>query len=212
MIDHFDNLLRHLFEAQIDEITNEAQVRFQPPDDAWRTYITNLTVDGDPVNALNIYLVDIRENRKLRSNQRLRQVQNGVVNETLVPRRMDCHYLVTAWSPAATTAAVEPAVDESALLYKVTAALMNSEPLIPRQAYQPDPLPGTFPDEFADTELPTTVLPAEGFPKLAEFWGTMGTGYRWKPAVYLVVTLPVVLEKRVRSPTGHHPHHRVSPG
>jgi hypothetical protein len=33
----------------------------------------------------------------------------------------------------------------------------------------------------------------EGFPKLAEFWGGMGNNSRWRPAVYMVVTLPVLL-------------------
>jgi hypothetical protein len=195
MIDHFNNLLRHLFMAQIDEITEEPQVRFQPPDEDWRGYVAGLTQ-----NALNVYLVDLRENRKLRSNERMRQVQNGVVSETPAPRRMDCHYLITAWSPAVVTAAVEPALDEQALLYQVTAVLMNNEPLIPRQVYTPDPLPGTFPEAIADVELPTTILPVEGFPKLAEFWGAMGPNHRWKPAVYLVVTLPVILRTEIAGP------------
>jgi len=53
-------------------------------------------------------------------------------------------------------------------------------------------LPAGFPWVLADAALAMTVLPGEGFLKLAEFWGTMGVGYRWKPAVYLVATLPVI--------------------
>ena len=35
----------------------------------------------------------------------------------------------------------------------------------------------------------------KGFPKYGEFWGTMGhRDYPWRPAVYLIVTLPVALE------------------
>jgi hypothetical protein len=44
------------------------------------------------------------------------------------------------------------------------------------------------------------VLPVEGFPKLAEFWGAMGANHRWKPAVYLVVTIPVVLRTEIAGP------------
>ena len=33
MIDHLCNLLRHLFLAEIEVMTDEAQIRFQPPDD-----------------------------------------------------------------------------------------------------------------------------------------------------------------------------------
>lgn len=51
MINHLDNMLRHLFLAHINELTDEAQVRFQPPDEDWRTYVSNLQR-----NALNVYL------------------------------------------------------------------------------------------------------------------------------------------------------------
>jgi hypothetical protein len=200
MIDHLDNLLRQLLMARIDEITDEAQVRFEPPDDAWRTYVSNLVVSGNPANALNVYLVDLRENQKLRSNERVRDVQNGIVSETPAPRRVDCHYLITAWSPATPAPAIEPTIDEHALLYTAAVALTNSEPLVPRKVYEPDPLPATFPQVIADAELPTRVLPAEGFAKLAEFWGTMGVNHRWKPGIYLIVTLPIVLEKEIAGP------------
>jgi hypothetical protein len=66
MINHLDNLLRDLFLQQIADLTNEAQVRFQPLDENWLTYVTNLQH-----NALNVYLADLRENRKLRSNARV---------------------------------------------------------------------------------------------------------------------------------------------
>jgi hypothetical protein len=195
MIQHLDNLLRHLFLAQIAEITSEDQVGFQPPDEDWRGHVTNLQR-----NALNVYLVDLRENRQLRSNERVRAFQNGNVSETPAPRRVDCHYLITAWSPAEITLAVEPTLDEHALLAEVTGVLMRNESLIPREVYAPDPLPATFPLEVAEAELPTSVLPGEGFPKLAEFWGTMGTNHRWKPTVYLVVTIPVILRTEIAGP------------
>jgi hypothetical protein len=160
MIHHLDNLLRHLFLAQIADITSEDQVGFQPPDEDWRGHVTNLQH-----NALNVYLVDLRENRKLRSNERVRAVQNGMVRETPAPRRVDCHYLITAWSPAEPGPAVEPTLDEHALLAAVTGVLMQNESLIPREVYAPDPLPTTFPAEVAEAELPTAVLPVEGFLK-----------------------------------------------
>lgn len=195
MIDHLDNLLRQLFIAQIDEINAEAQVRFQPPDDDWRTFVGQQTN-----NVLNVYLFDLRENRKLRSNERIREIENGIVSEVPAPRRVDCHYLITAWSPATVTPAIEPTVDEHALIYKVAGALTGNEPLIPRKVYDPNPLPATFPQVIADAELPTVLLPADGFPKYGEFWGTMGGGHRWRPAVYFIVTLPVILETEISGP------------
>jgi hypothetical protein len=196
MISFLDKLLRYLFASTISDITDgDTQVGFEPPDDNWRTYVTGLKEV-----ALNIYLVDLRENRILRSNQRVRDFQDGSITETPAPRKMDCHYLISAWSPAtANLPTVEPTVDEHALLYKVTASLMNAEPLIASQIYGPGGLPAGFPDIIADVELPSIVLPVEGFPKLAEFWGTTKTVH-WKPTVYVIITLPIVLQSKVAGP------------
>lgn len=193
MIHHLDNLLRHFFVSRIDEITADNQVGFQPPDSDWVTHVSSLAG-----NALNVYLVGIAENLSLRSNERRREFSNGLVREMPAPRRIDCQYLVTAWSPVAPSPFVEPVLDEHALLYKATAALMNAEPIVPRQIYAPDPLPGGFPEVIADAELPSIVLPADGFSKIAEFWGTVEG--RWKPGLYFTVTLPVVLDVQIAGP------------
>jgi hypothetical protein len=195
MLDHIDNLLRQVLVDGVELLSDESQVRFQPPDEDWRTYVSTLTVGGSPASALNVYLADMRENRRLRSNERVRATAieaDGMVRESSAPRRVDCHYIISAWSPATQSPAVEPTVDEHVLLYQTIAALNAAEPLIPRAAYAPDPLPAGFPAEIADLSLPTTLLPVEGFPKLAEFWGTMGEGHRHKPAIYLIVTVPVL--------------------
>lgn len=202
MIEHLDDTLRHLFMSQVshlklpppDNDVQDGQVGLRPPDDDWRSHVSGL----GPRKALNVYLVDLRENRKLRSNERVHSVDNGIVSETPAPNRVDCHYLITAWSPA--TEETGKTMDEHQLLHQVMAVLMHHQPLVPRQAYLPDPLPPTFPGEIADAELPTAVLPVDGFPKYAEFWGTMGANHRWKPAIYLVVTLPVVLRTEIAGP------------
>lgn len=209
MIDHLNNLLRHVMMVQVrnlrptpedpPEAANavlEEQVRFQPPDDEWRTHVSNLQRP-----ALNIYLVDLRENRKLRSNARIRTVENGLASEQQAPGRVDCHYLITAWSPAVPSPAVEPAMDEHTLLYEVTGVMVNNAPLNPSRLYPPDSVAlETVPLLIRDCDLPTEILPVEGFPKLAEFWGAMGANHRWKPAVYLVVTLPVALPTQIAGP------------
>lgn len=195
MLDHIHNLLRQVLVDGVDLLSDESQVRFQPPDEQWRTYVSTLTVGGQPASALNVYLVDLRENRRLRSNERVRATAieaDGIVRETAAPRRVDCHYIVSAWSPATQSPAVEPTIDEHVLLYQAIAALDAAEPLIAREVYAPNPLPAGFPVEIADLRLPTTLLPVEGFAKLAEFWGTMGEGHRLKPAIYLIVTVPVL--------------------
>ncbi|MCB0165990.1 MAG: DUF4255 domain-containing protein [Anaerolineae bacterium] len=196
MIDHLNNFLRHLLVDQINNLTDEAQIGFQPPDEIWRQHVSGL-----PHTALNIYLVDLRENQELRSNERVRSTLNGVVRETLAPRRMDCHYLISAWSPVTVTPAVEPTLDEHALLYEVTRVLMTNTPLNPSRLYPTGSAAlKAVPEPIREADLPLQVLPAEGFPKLAEFWGAMGDGSRWKPALYLVVTLPIVLQPYTLGP------------
>jgi hypothetical protein len=201
VINHLDQLLRDLFLGEIDEITDEDQVRFQPPDEKWQAYMSTLTVGGNPANALNVYLIELIENRKLRSNARAQSVVNGYVYADPAPDRVDCHYLISAWSPAEPSQSVEPTPDEHALLYKALAVLVNNRPLNPKNVYPPDSAAlGALPELIRQTDLPSQVVPAEGFPKLAEFWGTMGNGYRWKPVVHLVVTLPVALETELSGP------------
>ena len=68
--------------VQIDQITDEAQVRFQPPDEDWRTYVSNLQR-----NALNVYLVGLRENCKLRFLGLEHSSENCTVTEKLAPVR-----------------------------------------------------------------------------------------------------------------------------
>ncbi|MBN1657600.1 MAG: DUF4255 domain-containing protein [Anaerolineae bacterium] len=203
MIDHLDNLLRHLFLTELGAITSHAQVRFQPPDDDWRNEVRNNLQDM----ALNVYLFDLRENRKLRSNARRPTSPNGPTppdTEVLyeqAPARLECHYLVTAWNPGQPSQAMEPTPDEHRLLYDAAAVLMNSAPLNPSHIYEPgSPALGAVPARIREVDLPTQILPVEGFAKLAEFWGTMGPNHRWRPAIYLVVTLPVIYAPQLTGP------------
>ena len=194
MIDFLDNILRDLLLQNVGRLSSEDQVRFQPPDDVWRTYVAGLTVDGQPADALNVYLADLRENRELRSNARSSEARNGQVERTPAPARVDCHYLISAWSPAPVSPAVEPTLDEHGLLYEALAALVNAAPINASRIYSAgsaalDAVPVII--RYAD--LPTAILPVEGFGKLAEYWGATGEGYRWKPVLYIVVTLPVAL-------------------
>lgn len=194
MIDLLDEMLRELLVNEIP--LSESQVGFRAPDDDWRNFVVNLQQ-----MALNLYLVDVRENRKLRSNA---SIPSGVVDGNMAfvpaPARVDCHYLVTAWSPAQAGPAVEPTADEHALIYQTMGVLVNSAPFHADRIYGPgDPILATLPDLFR-TELPAQVLPVEGFLKQPEFWGTMGTNHRWRPAIYLIVTLPLALPVQVAGP------------
>ena len=196
-IDSLDLTLEELFRRRVTQLApplSSQQIGFQPPDRNWRSVVKGLVTKL----ALNVYLVDLREHRGLRSTDKVRvppAPQNGFVYEQVAPMRVECHYLVTAWSPAQSPDARTRL--EHALISEVLGVLAGMPSLVPRRVFRlGDPVPNGFPGVFADSELPVTVTPAEGFPKLAEFWGTMtGSERPWKPAVYLVVTVPISLDE-----------------
>ena len=198
MLRLLDVMIRDFLVAELPALVNDQQVRFQPPDAQLRTDVANLSAI-----ALDVYLVDLRENRKLRSNERVRSVDaNGFVNVERLPDRMDCHYLISAWSPAQLALPiVDPTLDEHALLYETAAVLMRAGALNPTRIYLPgSPALAAWPTRFQNIDLGAMVLPPEGFGKLSEFWTTMGQDMRWKPCLYLIVTLPVALLREVAGP------------
>jgi Pvc16 N-terminal domain/Carboxypeptidase regulatory-like domain len=192
VIRDLDEVLRELLLQTFDEpAPNPQWVRFQPPDDTWRQYVSGL---NHP--ALNVYLVDIRENRKLRSNETVRTYNELGAVDRRAPRRVSCHYLITAWHHATIGPQFDPTPDEHHLLYRAIGLLMNEDPFVPEKIHPATALP----DQVKRGELPIDVVPIDGFPKYAEFWGTFGQVHPWKPAVYLTVTLPVVLTDQFAGP------------
>lgn len=204
MITLLDELLRDVLMRGVpglqptDGSVEAGQVGFEPPDDDWCKHVSSLQR-----NALNLYLIELSENRKLRSNERERQIEQGMVYQTPAPMRIDCHYLISAWTtgifnPGSTQPALEPTIDEHRLLYEATAALAQYPSLIPSAAYpEGSPPLNAWPTSFRNAELPVSLAPPEGFGKLAEFWGTMGQKHSWKPVLHLIVTLPVQLAQEV---------------
>jgi hypothetical protein len=190
MIEYLDHLLHRLLRNRVAQLSADGQIRFQPPDEDWRAMVPNI-VDGagNPATSVNAYLVDLRENRKLRTNERLRENVGADVFETPPARRVDCHYLLSAWSPATATAAFDPTPDEHALLAEIAQALGEHDDLDPVAIYAASNPPAPPPPAIAQERFPIVIMPPEGFAKLAEFWGTMGDKHRWKPCVYAIVTV-----------------------
>ncbi len=175
MIPEVDRALRNLFKAKMSELgagtaagVANAQIGFMPPDGDWDSVVSGLA----PKKALSIYLVDLRENRELRSNEWLERTDQGKTRREPAPTRVDCHYLISAWSGA--TDKVAKAREEHAILSEALAVLVSAGAV-----------------NVAGEDLPTVIVPPEGFLKLAEFWGTMGQRHRWKPTIVVVVTIPV---------------------
>jgi hypothetical protein len=192
VIDYLDGLLAHLFTTRVPGLTL-AQIGFNAPDQNWRSLVS-----GMPNIALNVYLVELYRDLDLHSNERVANLNAGIVEEMRVPERLTCRYLISAWSPATANPLTDPAVDEAVLLYQVTQVLLDAIPLGADAIYAPGPLPPGFPAEMREPPLPTVAAPAETFPKLADFWMRMDT--IWKPIVDLAVTIPVAYATRAAGP------------
>lgn len=243
MLALFTQLLQDYLVRQ--NVAPAGRVSLGPPD---RAFVGALP-QGQSVN---IYLADIRENRKLRSNERRRDPAppNGhlrTVGESLYPAWVDAHYIITAWDTSNDQSI--RALKEHEVLAAVSSALLAGDPFTPREVY-PDPTDlqlasveterararadatangrsqeeivkagdaaadlerkriadrvlaplNAWPDEFRLPGLPYQVLHPDGFPKLSEFWTTMGVGSIWKPIVYLVAAVPVELKPRFDYP------------
>jgi hypothetical protein len=201
LIDELDQTLHHLLLGRLTRLVTDItvpaqdeQVVFRAPDDAWRTYVKGSLKRP----AVSLYLVDVHENVKLRSNQRTRSIENGSVSSRPAPARLDCNYLVTAWSPAQETAGRDEL--EHGLLYETAAVLLAQEPLVARAVWAPGSPPSAIKTLPLDEPLPVTVARPDGFAHVSHFWSAMGTDARWKPSLWLVVTVPVVLPARVEGP------------
>jgi hypothetical protein len=204
------------------------RISLDPPD---RDFVDRLhTLGGGRV--LDVYLADLRENRRFRTNDtRLRLDRPGTNGhgeyvETPYPAWVDAHYLISAWDSSRNPEDRDRSLREQQLLGAVSAGLLASDPLRPTKVYElPPDAPGldrlvrnfgldtpaqlenlfarrlgAWPEEFRSPGLPFQVLPPEGFPKLSDFWTTMGQGSAWRPVVYLVATVPVEINDEKRAP------------
>jgi hypothetical protein len=132
---------------------------------------------GQPT--LDLFLHEVQENRALREDAPTRErLPNGSWQTQRAPMRVDCTYLVTAWSPK--TGALR-AAEEHRLLGR-TLLWLGRFPLIPDQYLQgalktpPQPYP-----------LATLVAQTREGQSMGEFWTALGIAPR--PAFSLTVTI-----------------------
>ncbi|OPC78288.1 hypothetical protein B4N89_39645 [Embleya scabrispora] len=184
MIDILDLIIRETLVAGVPGLTG-ARIGFQPPDDDWRQ-----RVGASQGVWVNCALVDLREDRHMRQNIRQRITTGAVTVERPEPARIRCHYLITAWNAAKDSPQMPATEQEHMVLGAVLAVFLHADPLVASAVLTPDQLVGV-PEVLREAELPVEVVPPEGFGKLAEFWGTVGRATSWRPAVYLIVTMPV---------------------
>lgn len=155
---------------------------FTPPDEEWKT-----KVEQGANERLNIYLYEVRENREWRRAEwDTVFLPDGSTVLSRPPAYIDCHYLITAWSPAEDGEATNPVLDEHALLGEAMRVLMRNPEVVPSVLG----IAGGGP-VFQDARVCLTVAPPEAPRILNDFWSTMELP--WRPAVLLNAMAPLDL-------------------
>lgn len=132
-------------------------------------------------NTVNLFLYDVKENRDLRDPVPIVERMNGVFVRRRPPLRVDCSYLVTAWS----TKEKDVKVLEEHQLLGQAFLWLSRFPTIPQEYLQ-----GSL-DNPAFPLPPTMVAQMDGTRNTAEFWTALGIPPR--PCFNLVVTIAMDL-------------------
>lgn len=128
--------------------------------------------------AINLFLYDVRENLELRNtNSIVERNHNGKALKKRPPARVDCSYLITAWS------ANDNSSTEHQLLGGVMKLLLR-HPRIPT-AFLVDELQGQEPP------LRLVSLRPSNLQSFGEFWQAMGGKDGTKPKVVLHCTVTI---------------------
>ncbi len=174
MIKDLDNSLKKLLEAELLGVfSEEVTVVFDTPDDKFHP--NQRTVD--------FFLYDVRENLELRSNDWLVERQsNGIARKQPPLVRVDCSYLVTAWSG--------DVLSEHSLLGEVMKVLLR-HPKLPESI-----LEGSLAGQ--EPLLPTSSLQPGRLQSLGEFWQALGG--KPKASLNYTVTIGVDPSKPVEAP------------
>jgi len=172
VINDLDATLQALLSRELPNLVTPVTLTFAAPDDEFPPSSVALP-------AIDLFLYDVRENRELRSAEwSTERVADGTVRRHRAPTRVDCSYLITAWSGAGAT---DPAHDEHHLLSEVILALLR-HPTLPDEVLQ-----GTL--RTQDAPPPASALQAGRLQSVADFWQALGG--RAKAVVHYTVTISV---------------------
>jgi len=163
MLNLLDDALASFLRAAVP-LPADVAIAFEAPDREWGSRVTGPTV--------NLYLWDVRENLSAREiGLATTTGPDGVTRRHGPMPRLDCRYLVTAWTTEAS--------DEHALLGRVVTALLLHPVLEARHLKGP----------LAVVEPPPVLTLGARSADAADFWSALGG--QLKPGLDLVVTLTV---------------------
>jgi hypothetical protein len=92
MIDNLDDALRDLLIQEMPISSNEIDIAFDQPTRDWASRLSRPTI--------NLFMHDVRENNKLRTQQPYlgSSISGTMATINVSPVRLDVHYMVTAWA------------------------------------------------------------------------------------------------------------------
>lgn len=181
MIDDLDRTVEELLKRELPPaLVEQVAISFAAPGSEFPPSSVTLP-------AIDLFLYDIRENMELRSTQWLVERKNdGTATRMRSPTRVDCSYLITAWSSESSTTR---ALDEHHLLSEVMKVLLR-HPTLPEAILQGS-LRGQEPP------LPATTLQPGRLQDLSGFWQALGG--KPKAALNYTVTIGVVAARPIET-------------
>jgi len=187
MIDDLDRTLEELLRRELaPALVEQVGISFAAPD-------SDFPPPSVTLPAIDLFLYDIRENTDQRNTAWIleRQVApqaNGGVAQRAVrrraPVRVDCSYLITAWSSESSTTR---ALDEHHLLSEVMTALLR-HPVLPDVLLQ-----GSL--KAQEVPLPSSTLQPGRLQSVGEFWQALGG--KPKAALNYTVTISVLPDRAI---------------
>lgn len=150
---------------------------FEVPDENFSRDLTGLT--------LNIYLVEIRENKDFRrASWDSVEQPDGRFVLSQPPAYYDCHYLISAWSQVQASGLASPTAEEHAALGGALLVLNRN----------PDVVPSTITvsgggQVFQQAHIYLSAGPPETPRVVNDFWSTMKQP--WRPTISLIATAPL---------------------
>ncbi|MDZ8228176.1 MULTISPECIES: DUF4255 domain-containing protein [unclassified Nostoc] len=182
MIDDLDRTLEELLKHSLSpDLIRQVSISFITPNAQFPP--TSVTLP-----AINLFLYDVRENRELRNNEWLVERQsngNAIKKSPLV--RVDCSYLITAWTNETSPT---PIRDEHRLLGEVMKILLRY-PTLPSEVLQ-----GSLVEQ--ELPLPTMSLQPTQLQSIGEFWQALGG--KPKAVLNYTITISVVAQEPLTTP------------
>lgn len=181
MIDDLDRTVEELLKRELSPaLVGQVAISFSAPD-------SDFPPSSVTLPAVDLFLYDVRENLELRNTGFVvERHDDGRVTKRRPLTRVDCSYLITAWSSESSTSR---SLDEHRLLSEVMKVLLR-HPTIPEMLLQGG-LKGQEPP------LPSSTLQPGRLQSVAEFWQALGG--KPKAALNYTVTIGIVPDQAVET-------------